>query len=122
MQRKRTYIPEKNEFSGKERKRGALLNFCSLLSGDAAAFAHVTKDMPQDIKYVITLDTDTQLSRDAVVRMVGAMAHPLSKPVIDPDTNTVKRGFGIMQPRIGIDVVSAAESRFFACICGQSGA
>ena len=32
------------------------------------------------VKYVITLDTDTQLPRDAARRLVGAMAHPLNRP------------------------------------------
>jgi cyclic beta-1,2-glucan synthetase len=120
-QRKRTYIPSQKKFSGKERKRGALLELCSLLRGDDKGFMHVSKDIPQGIKYVITLDTDTELSRDAAVKMIGAMEHPLNQPRIDPATNTVKRGFGIMQPRIGIDVVCAAKTRFSLVFSGKGG-
>jgi cyclic beta-1,2-glucan synthetase len=36
------------------------------------------------IKYVITLDTDTQLPRDSARRLVGTMAHPLNRPRFDP--------------------------------------
>ena len=120
-QRKRTYIAEKNNYSGWERKRGALLDFSALLSGDDTAFAHATKGIPEHVRYVITLDADTELSRDAAVKMVGAMMHPLNTPVIDPGTNTVKTGYGIMQPRIGIDVVSAASSRFSLVFAGKAG-
>lgn len=120
-QRKRVYIPSEKKYTGKERKRGALLDFCRLLRGDDSAFFHVTKDIPQSIKYIITLDTDTELSRDAALKMVGAMEHPLNKPEIDDDTNTVKSGYGIMQPRIGIDVVCAAKTRFSLVFSGKGG-
>ncbi|MEF8708838.1 MAG: hypothetical protein V5B38_08170 [Candidatus Accumulibacter propinquus] len=32
--------------------------------------------MLADVRYVITLDTDTQLPRDAARQFVGTMAHP----------------------------------------------
>ena len=120
-QRKRTFLPAKKRYSGRERKRGALIDFCALLRGDETEFSHVTKDIPQTIKYVITLDADTELSRDAAVKMVGAMEHPLNRPILDDSTNTVKKGFGIMQPRIGIDVVSAAKTRFSLVFSGKGG-
>ncbi|MGI5849107.1 MAG: glycosyl transferase, partial [Christensenellales bacterium] len=120
-QRKRTFIPSQKKFSGKERKRGALIDFCALLYGDETGFIHVTKGFPQQIKYVITLDADTELSRDAAVKLVGAMEHPLNKPVIDTLNNTVVSGYGIMQPRIGIDVVSAAKSHFSLVFSGKGG-
>ncbi len=120
-QRRRTPLPEGGRFGGWERKRGALLSFCALLRGDGAAFAHVTPGIPQNIKYVITLDADTELQRDAAVRMVGAMVHPLHRPQVDEATRTVKRGHALMQPRIGIDVVSAAQTRFSLVSSGKAG-
>ncbi len=120
-QRKRTLIKENGRFGGYERKRGALLDFCRLLDGEASAFAHVTKGMPENIKYVITLDCDTELGRDAAVKMVGAMEHPLNRPVMDEKTGIVKAGYGVMQPRIGIDVVSAAKTRFSLVFSGKGG-
>lgn len=120
-QRKRTLISDKKVYSGKERKRGALLDFCDLLHGDEREFSHVTKGLPREIRYVITLDADTELSRDAAVKLVGAMMHPLNRPVIDSKTNVVKRGYGVMQPRIGIDVVSAVASRFSLIFSGKAG-
>ena len=120
-QRKRTLIPEKGRYGGYERKRGALLDFCALLFGDASAFVHVTKELPSEIKYVITLDSDTELARDAAVRMIGAMEHPLHRPVIDEEKGVVSEGYGIMQPRIGVDVVSAAQTRFSLVFAGKGG-
>ncbi len=120
-QRKRTLIKESGRYGGYERKRGALMDFCMMLDGDPSAFIHVTKGLPVHIKYVITLDSDTELGRDAAVKLVGAMEHPLNRPVIDTETNTVKTGFGIMQPRIGVDVVSAAKTRFSLVFSGKGG-
>ena len=120
-QRKRTRIAENGRFGGWERKRGALLDFCSLMTEGSDAFVHVSRGLPEGIKYVITLDADTALSRDAVVRMVGAMEHPLHQPVVDERTNTVTSGYGIMQPRIGVDVVSAAKSHFSLVFSGKGG-
>lgn len=120
-QRRRTLLPQGGRFGGWERKRGALLDFCALLHGDAKAFVHVTPGMPEGIKYVITLDADTELQRDAAVRMIGAMAHPLAHPVLDEQRRVVKRGHAVMQPRVGIDVVSAAQTRFSLVSSGKAG-
>ncbi len=120
-QRKRAYSESTGRYEGYERKRGALLDFCELLSGNALAFAHVTKGLPASVKYVITLDADTELARDAAVKMVGAMEHPLAFPVVDENKGVVAKGYGIMQPRIGVDVVSAAQSRFSLVYAGKGG-
>lgn len=119
-QRKRTYIPSQKKYSGKERKRGALLDFCALLRGDESGFAHVTKEIPQAIKYVITLDADTELSRDAAAKLVGAMEHPLNRPHVG-QSGAMESGFGLMQPRIGIDVVCASKTRFSLVFSGKGG-
>ena len=41
--------------------------------------------MPEDVRYVITLDADTRLPRDTVRRLIGKMAHPLNQPRFDAD-------------------------------------
>ena len=73
------------------------------------------------MRYVITLDSDTQLPKDAAHRLIGTLAHPLNRPVIDPRTNTVTEGYGIIQPRIGISVRSATRSRLAAIFSGETG-
>jgi len=120
-QRRRIYNKENAKYGGYERKRGALLDFCELLSGDLSAFVHVTKELPTKIKYVITLDADTQLTRDAAVKMIGAMEHPLNRPLLDQEKGIVTKGYAVMQPRIGVDVASAAKSRFSLIFSGKGG-
>jgi cyclic beta-1,2-glucan synthetase len=73
---------------GYERKRGKLADLNALLRGGAQdAFSLIVGDSTAllDVKYVITLDTDTQLPRDAARQFVGAMAHPLNQALYDPE-------------------------------------
>ena len=73
------------------------------------------------IRYVLTLDSDTQLPRGAAARLIGAMAHPLHQAVIHPQLRIVTEGYGILQPRIGVSVRSTSRSRMAALYSGQSG-
>ena len=74
-----------------------------------------------NVKYVIALDSDTQLPRDAARLLVGTMAHPLNRPVYDPKLGRVIAGYSILQPRIGVTVPSAARSHFARLFAGDSG-
>ena len=51
------------------------------------------------IRYVITLDADTQMPRDAAGRLVGTLAHPLNRPRFDPAVGRVVAGYGVLQPQ-----------------------
>ncbi|WP_158700048.1 hypothetical protein, partial [Cronobacter dublinensis] len=73
------------------------------------------------VKYVITLDSDTQLPRESAAKMVGAIAHPLNAAVVDPRRKIVVEGYGILQPRIGISIQSAASSRLAGLYSGETG-
>jgi cyclic beta-1,2-glucan glucanotransferase len=73
------------------------------------------------VKYVVTLDSDTQLPRDAAHRLAGAIAHPLNRAVIDPTSNTVVDGYGILQPRVDISIQSANRSRLAAIFSADAG-
>ena len=74
-----------------------------------------------EVRYVITLDTDTQLPRDSAREMVGAMAHPLNRPVFDPERRRVVEGYGILQPRVGVSLPSARRSWFVRLFAGDAG-
>ncbi len=108
---------------GRERKRGKLDDFNAFLLGHDNRFSIVIGNLSQieGIRYVITLDSDTQLPRDTAAKLVGTMAHPLNRPVFDPDSGIVKWGYALMQPRIGISMESAAKSRFSRVYSGQTG-
>ena len=108
---------------GWERKRGKVLDLNNLLRGVADSFPVKICDnsvLPK-VRYVITLDADTQLPKDTAHRLVGTLAHPLNRAVVDPATNTVVEGYGILQPRIGVSVHSAGRSRLAAIFSGESG-
>src|SRR5213078_2468864 len=73
------------------------------------------------VRFVITLDADTELPRGTAHRMIGALAHPLNQAVIDPEKNIVVSGYGILQPRVGVSVQSTALSRLAAIYAGETG-
>src|SRR5204863_845499 len=81
--RPRRWNADEAVWMGYERKRGKLFEFNAYLRGTRGRFATVAGDTTvlADVRFVITLDTDTQLPRDSARQMVGAMAHPLNRPV-----------------------------------------
>ncbi|MDQ2775221.1 MAG: glycosyl transferase, partial [Acidobacteriota bacterium] len=121
--RHRVYNPREGAWMGFERKRGKLLDLNQLLRKVFDPFPVKTGDLVKlpAIRYVLTLDSDTQLPRDSAQRMIGAMAHPLNRPLIDPELNIVTQGYGILQPRVGISVHSATRSRLASIYSGQTG-
>src|SRR4029079_10952216 len=72
-------------------------------------------------RYVITLDSDTQLPRDVARKLIGAAIHPLNRPTIDERVNRVTYGYGILQPRVSISLESASRSRFVRIFSGNTG-
>ena len=65
------------------------------------------------MQYVLTLDADTRMTRDAVAKLVGKMSHPLNRPVIDARTGRVVTGYGILQPRVTPSLTTGDEASFF---------
>lgn len=121
--RRRTWNPVAGKWMGWERKRGKLLEFNRLLRGAGATGFLGTHDVAflSKIRYVITLDSDTQLPRDSARRLVGTIEHPLNQPVVCPARKRVVAGYGILQPRIGVSMMSAARSRFAGVFSGNTG-
>jgi cyclic beta-1,2-glucan synthetase len=122
--RKRLWNPGEEKWMGWERKRGKLEEFNRLLrgAGDTSFVVRTADDgILKSIRYVITLDSDTQLPRDVARRLVGAAIHPLNKPRIDEHVNRVTRGYGILQPRVSISLSSASRSTFVQIFSGYTG-
>ncbi len=109
---------------GYERKRGKLTEFNDLLRGGSReCFCEITGEtsiLPA-IKYVITLDTDTQLPRDAARRLAGTMAHPLNRPQFDATLGIVSEGYSILQPRVGVSLPGSRRSWFVRIFAGDAG-
>lgn len=121
--RPRLWNPQEGVWMGWERKRGKLSDFNRFVRGDDGAFDTVVGDVNElrKIRYVITLDSDTILPPNAAARLVGTLAHPLNRPVHDPETGRVVQGYGILQPRVGVSLPSAHASRFAAIFSGHPG-
>jgi cyclic beta-1,2-glucan synthetase len=100
---------------GHERKRGKLADLNALLRGNAHdRFMLIVGDIAAlpPVQYVITLDTDTELPRDAAQAFVGSIDHPLNRAVYDPERRRVVSGYAILQPRVGISLPSTSRSRY----------
>jgi len=123
LHRHLSYNEVEGRWMGWERKRGKLLDLNQLLRGTFDAFPVQAGDRSvlSSVKYVIALDSDTQLPRDSAAKLVGTIAHPLNQAVVHPRQNVVVEGYGILQPSIGVAIQSAARSRLASLYSGQTG-
>ena len=123
LHRHRVYNGGEGRWIGWERKRGKLLDFNRLLRGGFDSFPLKAGDLSilPRIRYVITLDTDTQLPRDCAARLIGTIAHPLNAAVVNSASRMVVEGYGILQPRIGISIRSTARSGLATIYSGETG-
>ncbi|HLE13092.1 MAG: hypothetical protein A2504_12405 [Bdellovibrionales bacterium RIFOXYD12_FULL_39_22] len=123
--RKRQWNPFEQKWIGWERKRGKLHEFNRLLRGAMdTSFIRLPEfpaKIPTDIIYVITLDADTKMPKGAVAQLVGAMAHPLNRPIFDLKLNRVIEGYGVLQPRITPSLPGNKDSSFFQRISAAPG-
>ncbi len=118
--RPRRWNPQERLWMGYERKRGKLAELNAYLHGGArecfSLIVGATEVLSQ-VRYVITLDTDTQLPRDAAWQLVAAMAHPLNRPHYDADKQRITQGYGILQPRIAVSL-PGTDASLYAQLCG----
>ncbi|MGH7664164.1 MAG: GH36-type glycosyl hydrolase domain-containing protein [Gemmatimonadaceae bacterium] len=122
--RPRRWNERQGVWMGWERKRGKLAEFNRFVRGDAGgAFSAIVGDPDaiRQVRYVITLDSDTVLPPDAAPLLIGALAHPLNRAFYDPARGRVVRGYGILQPRVGVSLPSAHRSRFASIHSGHPG-
>jgi len=114
LHRRRLFNPAQNCWMGWERKRGKLQEFNRLLRGAKdTSFLESEGALPQGVRYVITLDADTRMPRGAAKRLIGKMAHPLNRPILDDASGRVAWGHGILQPRVTPSLLVGAESSLF---------
>ena len=129
--RERQWNEKENCYLGWERKRGLLNQFNEYILHQKNPFKtntiqeHIaneqSKQILRNIKYVITLDADTDLILNSAQELIGAMAHILNKPVIDKEKNIVVDGYGIMQPRVGINLDISYKTLFTKIFAGAGG-
>ncbi len=124
LHRPRRWNPHDRLWMGYERKRGKLADLNALLrEGKRDGFSLLVGDtaLLVGVSYVITLDTDTQLPRDAARECVGTMAHPLNRPRYDASQGRVVAGYGILQPRVSVSLPGATLSRYARLNSGEPG-
>ncbi|KWW28808.1 MAG: cyclic beta-1,2-glucan synthetase [bacterium P3] len=144
--RRRAWSEGEGCWLGHERKRGAILHFNDLLLGHTSGeelqrrfrcetiSEWLSKLTPEygpagtlssvqssPVQFVITLDTDTQLVLYSAQKLVGAMAHPLNRARLSADGRRVEAGYGIMQPRVNVDVEVTNKSRYAQLFAGLGG-
>jgi cyclic beta-1,2-glucan synthetase len=126
LHRRRVWCETEQRWMGWERKRGKLQELNRLLRG-ATGTTYVTSTgaspwVPDGVRYVITLDADTRLPRDAPRRLFGKRAHPLNRPRFDAKKGRVVAGYAILQPRVAFSLpVSSEATPFQRAFSGAAG-
>ena len=115
--RQRTWSESEQKFIGWERKRGKLEELNRLILGlrreDEPSIVYVGEaNHLTHIRYVITLDSDTQLPRDSARRLIETLAHPLNQPRYDQDGQVAQGTYSLIQPRVSPSLPSAVASLF----------
>jgi len=113
LHRRRLFNKSEGSWMGWERKRGKLHELNLLLRGgkNTSFFPHDPR-LPSNIRFVMTLDSDTRLTPGAVTKMVGKLNHPLNRPKLDTKTRRVVHGYGILQPRVTPSLTIGDEASF----------
>ena len=122
--RDRQWNPKEGVFMGWERKRGKIEELNRLLrSSTDTGFSVKVGDLSilPSVRYVLTLDADTRLPRGAAKTLIGIISHPLNRPVVDAALRRVTEGYGILQPRVSVNLASAAGSLFARVYAGHTG-
>ncbi len=126
MYRKRVYSKSENCYMGWERKRGALLQFNRIVLGEIKEeeidkIATIIYKDVVNAKYAITIDEDTQLSLNTAKDLVSIISHPLNQPIVDEKKGIVVKGYGLIQPSVGLDIEAANKSIFSKIFGGFGG-
>ena len=121
--RGRQFNARDGRYTAWERKRGAILELCRFLKGNAARLVCITgqTDDLAGTNYIITLDSDTRLNAGSARELIGAALHPLNRPVVDEERGIVLSGNGIIQPRISVDLASAGQTHYTKIFAGLGG-
>ena len=131
LHRRRTYSQSEERWIGWERKRGKLEQLVAELAegpGGPEKLPHAFVDLgpvsttAACTRYVVTLDSDTQLPPGRLRELVGVAAHPANHPRLSADGRRVVAGYGILQPRLVTPLPLPREDTFFhRLFAGQSG-
>lgn len=103
LHRNRTLSTTQRRWIGWERKRGKLEQLVAALVNDGPgpflALGELSR-MASGTRYLLTLDSDTQLPPGRLRALVGVAEHPDNQPRLDATGRRVVQGYGILQPRV----------------------
>lgn len=128
LYRRRFYSDDQETFLGKERKRGALIEFNDVLLGNLSKeeikqryYESTFDNFNKKIKYVITLDADTKLVLSTALKLVGVMIHPMNTPVLNEQGTRVIKGHAMVQPKVNIEIEVTDKSEYSQLYGGLGG-
>jgi cyclic beta-1,2-glucan synthetase len=124
LHRRRIWSDGEGAWIGRERKRGKLEDLNAFLrQGVRTPFAVIDGSVEglDATRYVITLDADTELPRDAARQCIATMAHPLNAPVLNAQGTRVVAGYGLLQPRVAPSLAADDASRWQRLCGGEPG-
>ncbi len=113
--RPRKWNARERKWMGCERKRGKLSALNAFLrgrGGEEFSLVVGNSQILSNVKYVITLDSDTQVPRESVWKFIATMAHPLNRAIYNPGKKRVTEGYGILQPRVAPSIPKTATSLY----------
>jgi cyclic beta-1,2-glucan synthetase len=105
--RERSWSDDEQKWVEKERKRGKVME--------------VVAHFATDFKYMVTVDDDQTIARDAVAKLVATISHPLNQPIIDRNNRKVIEGYGIIQPRLSTELPRTKKTLSDRLFAGDSG-
>ena len=123
LHRERRFNSVEGRWMGWERKRGKLDEFNRLLLGEEVKSFEVREGEASGfdgIRFVITLDSDTDLPQGTAARLIGTLAHPLNRAETDPTSGRVLNGYTVIQPRVETSPESGNRSLFTQLYCGDT--
>ena len=125
LHRVRRWNASQHRWMGWERKRGKLQELNELLRGrDRTSFVTIDGSQvnyPALVKYIITLDSDTKLPRDAARRLVGKMLHPLNRPEFSVNEQRIIDGYALLQPRVTPNLPAEQDASWFQRLFSTAG-
>ena len=125
LYRRRVWNSKEKAYLGYGKKKGALLQFNKILLKeyvDETKYFNVNmlNNHNLDIDYVIKLDPNTKLSFNTIPYLIGTIKHPLNAPILNKNKTKVISGYGLIEPRINIDLSSSKQSLFSKYLIGST--
>ena len=120
--RPRVYSKTQGEFTGWERKRGAITDLMKAIKGNEKGFIAIHGDKTDfnKTKYIFALDADTEPEFESVNELIAIAEHPLNRPLINKEKGRVTSGYGIFVPRAATKI-NPSSSRFADIMEGEAG-